>query len=634
MARTYLSSPERMSQAWIHPIVIVSVLSVFKIWFFTKSVNSTVNGLRVFADSTCQSFNTLWNESVILHAQMDSVIAAAVASLMEYAFVLVKMLCGMAISVASALVSFSVEIYLGTITCLCVALVHGAFECVVDVLRLLTDALQSAVNAVLKDFNSTLTGISSVINTAILGVDALKSLFGQSNLPSNTLNNAAQRVNLTLSSLTNVTLPTAYISKIEQFADEIPSFEDVLSNVTSLLTLPLHHLAEEVENVSTNFTIFSNSSTTNPSPLSKDAYLPLCLALDHMFDRALARANEVLKVTLISLSVATALLVAGSIALEYFKSRKEKKLFDNLAMETNAERIGNKILHFNLGLWAWLQRPLKTNQKWLFSYCFSRNIVNCFAIGAIGFLTVGLQFLILKVAKTELYQIQNSPESSQLLNLQRGISQTLVSELQKSVNTLVAGINDALFSSIQMASSDLLKNMLLFQSQANTSISSVFSKTPFAAPTRVIVYCTIGRKIEDIEDGLAWIGSNLKLPTPLISVALQRASGLSNSTSRVDLLRKIPPVTQSIWNSYQQAETDFIQSLKLEIIICSVFSGVWMLYIVVGVVIAWLRMQKDVDFPGVDKTISWPRRFEKDKYSKQYPHLDPLPHDSWSIFGD
>lgn len=634
MKKSYLSTPEIMSQAWLHPVVLVSVLSVVKLWIFTRSINSTVNGLKIFANSACQNANTFWNDSVLLQAQMDSLVSALVAALMEYAIGLIKIFCSITITVAAALVSFSVEMYLGTITCLCVALVQGTIECVVDALRLITAALQSAVNAALKDFNNTLRGLSSVINTAILGIDALKSLFGQASLPASTLTDAAQKVNLTLSSLANVSIPTAYINKIEKFSNEIPSFENVLSNVTSLMTLPLHRLAVELQNVPGKSTESLNSSTINYDALPWDAYLPFCLTLGLAFDRALALANSVLKMILITLSVVTGLLSVGFIVLAYIKNRKRSELLQKLAQESHPERVGNKLQQFDLGIWAWLQRPLRIDQQWYFSFCCTRNILNCFAIGAIGFLTVGLQYLILGAVKKELSQIQNGPESPDLVNVQRHLSKALVNDLQNSVNALVAGINNILFSSVRTASSDLLKNMVMFQNQANTTISSVFDKTPFANPARTIVYCTIGRKIDDIEDGLKWIIVNLNIPTPNISMTLLNATVAMNSSAYSTVLPEIPLVSQSIWESYQQAEEHFTRGLITELIICSVFSGIWVFYIVIGAIIVWYRAhQAEADVP-CDQMISWPKRIEKSNRPKEYPHLDPLPHDSWSIFGD
>lgn len=625
MDRTFLSKWELVSQAWLAPSVLAIMLSIIKLGLFVSSLEHSLLGLRNSAETLCENTNDYWNNLTNIPNRIEMAVKATVAVFMSYIVVLLKQLLALIISVLISVISFIVEIYLGTLTCLCTALVKGAVECVAEVLRLLTEALQLAVNSVLKEFNSAMGKFSDIINSALLGVNAVKSLFGSSGQnPSSSLLTAVQNVNLTISSLKNVSIPTSYIDKIEAFADEIPSFESVLSNVTSLLTLPLHVLELEIKNALVNFSLISKNNTSKSIIASKDAYLPFCHALDVVYADALNVTSTAQKVVIVVLAITAFLLAVISVALEYSRASKRATLFRNLALEREPIYIGNKIEEYKLGFWNKLFTRLLPYQKWIVAFAFSRNLLNCLLIAGIGYLSVGLQYAILMTAKKELKQLKGI-----FSGYTSAPAFHFVDDVQNSIDGLVDELNNALFFSVKKASLDLLSNMLTFQTETNKTLSSVFEGTPFAAPIRVIVYCTLGRKIEEVEDGLKWIITNLAIPTPQLRSEIKTLIEPGDLTTDSGAIQKrLSQLSAHLYDNYNRTEKRFLKALTVELIVCSAFVGIWLLYAAVGAILLWNKRQhSDV----VQQEISWPKRFDILNMPSHYPYLDRLPSSKYSL---
>ena len=228
----------------------------------------------------------------------------------------------------------------------------------------------------------------------------------------------------------------------------------------------------------------------------------------------------------------------------------------------------------------------------------------------------------MKLAKNKLRQMLKSTQDSDLVSSQAA---TFFRNVQGSVDSLIQLMNDALFSLVKRTSAELLQNMQTFQKKTDTTLSSVFDGTPFASPIRAIVYCTVGRKIEDLEDGLSWIVTQLNIPSPQIQPALQNALSLSSLTeSDNSLSHAVDSLSQRVYQTFERIEKLFIKIFKTELIICSVLTGIWLLYVVGGMIVCYVRLRAQPATKN-QREISWPKRIGGLQKSSEYPHLDLLP---------
>lgn len=574
----------------------------------------------------CGTINKLYNETASSSDYFEDLFLNTVEVLMNFAFALVKTSVSVLISVAIALITFAVNIYLGTITCLSTALIHGTLDCLAEILQVLSDTIQKAVNGILKEFNVAMGGLSKAINLVVLVFDSFKSLLGSSNPPiTGTYETTVSKVNLTVSSLKNITLPTSYIDEIKSFANSIPDFEDVLSNLSSLITLPLHHLAQELNQTQLKFEPLTRSTQKNGSFISYNIEYVNCGDINRKFMAAMRITEATLTTVIIMLSIATAALAILLSTLAYFNCLRKMELLEKLSSDDDPVSIGNHIQAFDFGIWSRIVVHVDPYTKWFL--CFSFFQSHCLEIGCLGFLTVWLQYLLLQVVRRELQvSLGEFPSNGDFLTNQ---ATQFVANVQRSINSLIDTLNSDLFSSIKETSSGILAKLTEFQSESNQSISSVFNGTPFAAPLRTIVYCTVGRKVDDVETGLSWIIHQLNIPVPQVLEALQKTQALAN-TANITRNASTPQSSlfQSINECYQKTERIYYQNLEVEIIIFSVLVGIWIFYSLIGGIEAWRRRIVQTT-PEYEIEISWPKRIEN-SYQKQYPGLDSLPHSSSS----
>lgn len=630
--RVFLSTEECLSQAWISPPILIVSLALIKIQFFTSSLLGTLSSLQNSANTSCLESNNFFNESLSFVELLQTAVEAVVKDWMVYTLRLVKLLVSISIAIAASLISFALEIYLGTITCLSFALVQGTIEFAAQLLRLVSSALEEAVNAVLADFNKAMGVISTAINAVVLGVDALNSIFGSKNLPdTGTFLKTVLKVNLTISSLKNVAIPTLYIDKIGNFSEEIPNFDIVLSNVSSLLTRPLHRLAINVEQLPVP-TWNEASSKKNILVSSRDTLLPLCTKLEDVFTKARALAVSGSRIASILLAVALLILTAATFFIVYYKCKKKTNFYRCLAAEDDPCHVGNKIMQFESGLMRIFALKLSKNIQWWLNYSLSDNMLNCLVIAVMGYISVGFQWSVLRAVSREVSRgrgLLNSPEMQEIM---QGQFSTFLDVLQTSVNGLVLSLNSALFASCKNTSSELLLNMQTFQETTNSTLSSVFNNTPFAAPIRTIVYCTVGRKIEAVEDGLTWVTQNLNIPSPQILLGLKSILGSSNSSKWAGnpSLMALNMIA-NIGESYDKAEKQIRSGIRAELIICSIFMGIWILFAAIGGCIVYFRQRgKKV---VVEKEISWPKRHDFSG-PRDFLSLDRLPRTASSSYSE
>lgn len=626
MERSFLSEWEAVSKAWLSPTILFLILSVFKIRFFAMSVVSSLRTIQLSAQRMCETANDLYYETVESSNYLKALFASAVEVFMDFVFELVKKFATILISTAIALITFTIQIYLGTITCLSTALIHGTLNCLADTLGILNDAVQKVVNSFLKEFNLAMNGLSRAINLVSLGFDAFKSLFGSPDSANTGIyENTVSKVNLTISSLKSITLPTAYIDDIKVFADNIPNFEIMLSNVSATITLPLKYLAQKVNQTPLKFKSLANMTHYDSSYICDDAQYVNCRNVNRIFMTAIRNINSALTTIIIVLLTAIIALAILFCSLAYFRQLRRMKLLETLALDVDPVSIGNRIQSFDLGIWARVTDKIDSHIKWFFCFTFFQS--HCLGIGCLGFVTSWIQYLILQVVKKE-FEIVLCTISGDEIHLSIQAIQ-LVTGVQSSIDSLMDTLNDVLFSSVRDGTSDILSKLTEFQTETNHTISSIFNGTPFATPIRSIIYCTIGRRINDVEKGLSWILRQLRIPVPQILEVIQVAHALLNRTDvyrNQSLFRN--PLYESINDQYKLAENALYQNLKDELLISSVLVGTWIIYSLIGGFVAWRRKaaRTKAEFKH---EISWPKRLAGSNRS-QYPCLDSLPHSSSS----
>lgn len=622
--RFYLNFYEQLSQLWLDKYVLVLVLLIVKVILFRNALLTGLFSCQTHAEEMCDSIDRLLKQADQVPQAISQLTNYIIERFIKNLLGQVRMLLLLALAILKALIAFMILLYLGTFTCLCTAFVKGALDIVKEVTRTITEAVELVVNEFLKGFNSALDGLSTVVNGFVTTIKSIKSFF--TNSDTSDISSAVDTVNLTASTIKNISIPTTFIDDLSALSDKIPDYEDVLSNLTSVVTKPLDVLRKEVDSMT------SNHATIDLSELKshqKGVSLSSCSSLDAEFKIIEKAIDSTCSWILIVLGLSILLVVMVLMFFAHRSYGRRVRYIEELTLENNPDRIGN-ILEIQRNRFGMMLMNVKINHrlKWLINYVSTSTAVNCLLIGLAGILVVGLQYWLLSTTSNKLH----SAFSTDNLALQNSTMQKNVesysSDTQLALDNLLKSLNDELFGSIESTSEGLYESLREAQNTVNDTINSVFGGTPFASPLRTIVYCTLGRNLEKIEDGLQWINKNLKIEFPVLpedEMLRLMTNTLQDSTNDEGRIGSM------IKNSGDKLIEAYQKSLLIEFIVSCAFLGVWVLLLVVGILI--LASREFMDRQVLPKAISLPHQLDaKSKTEYEYPISDPFVRATSSIY--
>lgn len=611
--RRYLNAEERFSQVWIHPQILVMATLIVKIYLFSKALMAALSANQKITNSLCTKLNTALNQALEVPEQVVTISKIVFESTLETYQEMIKKMLELCISIAKAMIKFALEIYLGTLGCLCTAFVKGCLDLITDALKAVTEVVQSAINAVIETFDSALSALSTVINGIIKVVDEVKSFF--ENTDTSGVLTAVDKVNMTVASLTSITIPTSYIEEISNLSEKVPDFEDVLSDLVLLVTAPLTNISYDVGNSSMVANLTLDNVQTSYNMLNAT-----CTEIDNSFEKVIRETSKLTNFILIGLTGGTVALIAAIVWLEYRKWKRFQVLLHQLSAELRCTTIGNMLQDYDNPWLAKITKNMDSSWKCFATYMTTPVLMNCLFIGMAGILAVGLQyFILLSVDNKMKDELAISSISANISSLAQNETAFFLSDSQDQLKALLEEFNEELFSSIDSATTELYLEVVAASSAINNTISSIFGSTPFELPLQTIIYCTIGRKLDDIEEGLQWILNNTNVTLPLLpDTQLQAYS--DQAVNKVVSLS--PNLSSEVYDGISVLVREYKKILETELIASCAFFGLWIVAVAIGGVLTLMTPSEEMMSRPV---IANPRPMsETEKFHYAFPFTDPF----------
>lgn len=575
MYRHYLTLPERLSQVYLNYYAIFLIIVIFKLYLF-KTV--TISQLKTLSNySLCDDDNSYEEFSKFVNQQINK----AVNTLQNTHLYFIQLL----IVCIKNMILFYIELILGTYTCLLNAVIGATATFAVDASEAVIIGVNETVVAVASDIELGLAGLSSVINQLISGVSAIENFFtGQANNGSEYTN----QIDLSIDALKNIQIPLSVLTDIETFKqDTLPDFTNLENLTQSLITVPFQFIQNEL-----NDSILKSKSTINNDSMTiLKVNNPFCensAQFDEMTETLVKSVEVVAKIIIIVLIVCAVASMVPIALGQWNKDRHRNRLMYDLnasgmksptSINNIIVRNDNKILYY-FHKWG----IVKTHHGlWLISYVTTPLATFVLLMGLGGLIVVGFQYIILhklqdlsKTVSTSLVDLTSVPVDLKQATID------YIQETNENLTNHTAELNTELFGNIKYISLAINSTLDDFWTNLNGTINDIFGNTVFSGPINTVVYCTIGRKIIKFEQGLTWINDNLSINIPTL-----------NETDFADIdtfLNK----SQSNFTSYiERGIEDVIslqkQALQLELIISSIFIGLWLLQFLIGIIILLIR---------------------------------------------
>lgn len=618
--RFYLNLLDQLSQVWLDKYMLVLTLLVIKVYLFKSTLLDGITSCQLQAEEICEALNEALGKAESVTYGINQVTDYIIVQFVNNLQLQCRLLINLAISIAKALIGFLIELYLGTLTCLCTAFVKGSIEVLADATRTATEAIETAVNAFLREFNSALNGLSTLVNGVVTTVQSIKSIF--TNTDTSDMTSAVNSVNLTASTIKDITIPTTFIDDLSSLSNKIPDYEDVLLNLTSLVTKPLDKFHRDITNITSSH--FSLPSTV-PGNL-KNLQWGTCNETSEHFMTMKKTVNSICSWIILGSCLSIIILLTILVFLTINSYKRRVRYIEELTSENDFDQIGNMLdIHKNK-VWMLFNRlNMNAHFKWLLNYTFSLTARNCLLIGLAGLIGVGLQFWLLTITSRAFQQLYSLDMKNTALR--DGID-NYVLQTNVALDNLLEKLNEAIFGLLDETTSSLLDTLVDVETSVNDTINSVFGSTPFAAPLRTVVYCTLGRKLDKVEDGLLWLHENLKIEFPTLQ---QDESKELMSTVVEDATKNSQNLGTTLKRAGDELIDTYKKSILIELFVSCAFFGLWIVVLIMGLSILACRVI--IDKQLVPMVISMPRPLDKTSMAKyQYPLSDPHVRAASSIY--
>ncbi|KDN52862.1 hypothetical protein K437DRAFT_243012 [Tilletiaria anomala UBC 951] len=460
----------------------------------------------------------------------------------------------LAITAVDAVLVYIVDTYRSLFLCVIELLVRGSLALVMEAVDLFNEAVQVGANAIKAAVQASITAINDTVKGVLSIANDLLKLVGQSiDIP--------QITTPDLSALDNVTLPSSFLTGLQDLNSSLPTLDDLRQKVDALITQPFDQLRTDVNGTINNFTF---DTSLLPVPTAA----PLASFCNGLGNTPLDDfARDLRKFTWLGIGIiaAIALLLASAIAVKEVwvwrcmrtHVQRTREAFRAAEKPSNGSRSAylsaitqvpvpaESWLHNDDSLFSLLQLShhpliasivlcggrhvgLRSKRKldatrWYLAWLTHPAALTALAVGVVGLLTTQLQILALQAVEGHYRDKVGATFDDAMDGMFNGLNASMraaSAQFANETNTVIlqrqSDLNDVLFSWVNITTSTMNNTLNEFTDAVADIINSTFANTPLLAPVQTFVNCILLRKVAGIEQALTWIQDNAHATFPLV----------------------------------------------------------------------------------------------------------------------
>ncbi|QLL31222.1 hypothetical protein HG536_0B00830 [Torulaspora globosa] len=637
MLKSYLSLRDRLSQAWLNAYTLALLLAVFKLVFFSSSLRNAINQSETYIVSRCESIDAIYNNGLKNTPHYLGLFGNyLVKEALEQSVKATLKTLSFLVHASEVLLTFSVDLYLGTYACLIVSAIDGSVDVATNATEKIIDLVNSTVSTFANELDDGLDSVSNVIDKIISAASKVESLFKGGN--ADTVSQNLAKVNLTISSLRDFHIPSSIDDKLQQLSDKTPDFATVKNMTKNLISKPFEEVRSDIDALNTS-AIVQNPQMLYVPPLNDvngtagicSKNIPSIEKLYGSLDHALM-VTTIVCIVLLTLGAVLMLLPAAWSEIRYWNRLKYMEdQFELIAVQekdhppdpfrnTEENPSWDLIAAVNACLQYWsfrisrwiisacgairskgeMTNLQKVRIHWVVSYVTSSRALCVLCVGAIGLLVCVLQLVTIAVLRRTL-QHEGGSSMEQMLNstalsFESDIN-TWCEETNAYINSTEGNMNDQLFGWLQKTTVSVNDTVTKMMSGIDGTLADVFNGTILYSPMNTVVDCVIGNKLTAVEQAMTWIHDNVQFKLPrlngsdITTVFQQQQKNSANSTtsptpfSAEDIVSELRSALIKILDS-------FYNTAIWELTVALVILGIWLSQIPIAIAIVLYRSRR------------------------------------------
>ncbi|KIY53635.1 hypothetical protein FISHEDRAFT_7328, partial [Fistulina hepatica ATCC 64428] len=606
----YLELPHLLSLSWLAYPILSLIFIAFRLLLSLSSAQEDISTAKRTLLASCLAAEKAATTTASLPRYMAVRTNDLYSDMVNASFDGARVALTMTLTAMEEIINFIVDVYRSTLLCFVELVIRGALAIVISALDEADELVKSTASALATTIQAAVDAVNDSINKVI---SVINDLGGD-------ISDISLDVNLT--SLTNLTLPTTFQDALTSLNDSIPTFTALKEAINEVLDTPFELVKTDINDtfagLSVNATLFTvpaqRTVTFCGDPSNSSSLMG---EIDVVVDELGTALIKITKIGIVILILLALLLVAGNCLLTWYRYRSMQRhlTYTRESWETIAGKRGPVTLtdHNLRLLQASCEHPLLTRLSTLipmsravrtrtsfFLYFVSHPpALMCLLIGLAGIISVEVQLALVHPLQAEVTKQSAGMTTSIENSIYSAVNSTMYeqsAEYANSVNTVISDvqdkIDDGLFGWIDNTTATLNDTLSTFYSEIQTLVNDVFNGTVLESPVDTFLYCIIGTKVERIEEALTWLHDNLKINVTLVSddvlvlnktyvdeavTPIAQAAVGTTSTSSIS--------TRATTNSTSSADDDeslleeiitaYVASLKKERIMFAIFLALW-----------------------------------------------------------
>lgn len=569
----YLGLRSRLSQVPMNRWTILLLLVLARLLILLAGLNKDIANAKDKALSACTEVEDIGSSLASMpHYLSVGVNQLSAAGITKTVQGMVEMLM-MILTGVQELIFFAIEFEIGTIMCLCTALVNGVL-----------DFAEFAINGTTVLMNDALKGVASGIEEAVDKVADVIDLIPGVDI-SGVKSEVAQLSNLKINA-------DSLVSGIEDLNSKI-NYTEVQDTVKEIIAIPFN-LVKSLINESYGDWEFDQSIF----PVAKRESLTFCSnnsTLDNFFEalfKVAADAKIIIIVVIIILAIVVAALMAWLEMKRFNRQVGHSWILANREPMDIAYMAGRPM---TAGAGLWISEKLSRDPKrqvlirWVVAYATTYTALFVLSLAIAGAFSCFCQWVVLMAVQKEAPALAAKVEdfaSEVVLALEQ--SSTLwANESNSLILGLQNDINDDLFGWVRNATTSVNDTINTFDKDMQEAIDAVFGGVPQLDKfMSSIVACLITDKLDKVQEGLTWVNENAQVTLPLFSGDIFSIGANDSINGDSDLSSFLASPSSTTTDEITEAVHEVVQMLRSNIIQEALISLVMLLVYIAYVLFA------------------------------------------------
>lgn len=586
----YLQVGDRLSQIWINKYTLVLLLAFLKLLFFYFSIGNELNLSKQYILNHCNTIDSLYsNVTTNTPHYLGLMGNYLIDKTMEESVKATLTLLSLLVYASEELMTFVIDLYLGTYACLIVSAIDGTVDIATNTTEKLIGVVNNTVSSFANDLDDGLDDVSKVINKILHVASKVENFFtDDDDDDSDAATNNIHKVNLTISALRNVYIPSSINDKLEELSAKTPDFATVKNDTKRLIAVPFQAIRKEIKQVDTSKIIGNGTSLLYVPPTDETVSSNpngICSSNKPKIEKMYTDMGKSIKVVTLILII---LLVVGAFVVmipeawkevkqwtrlkqlqetctdgydqySYFTSEEEDiegedklKAFKTKNSTESAKshidryesvdviesyqrcfqvwqtRISDFVVYI-LSLGRTLSVLQRRKIQWFASYITSERALFALAIGLLGIIVSGFQLIILAVLQKQIHkahQLQTKFINSSEMDVLKKDLTTWTKQTNTYIQSTETNINTQIFGWVETSTTSINNTVTTMIKDIDTTLADIFNGTLLYHPMTTVVKCVIEDKLYAVERAMTWIHDKAQVSFPQI-----------NSTDIVNLVK-------------------------------------------------------------------------------------------------